>query len=238
MSILHVAFYPSDWLAGTRGLSDVETGVYITLIARMYEMAGPLERDDNRLYRLCGSKSKASFVKALNYLISDGKIIETEGGLFNDRVQKEIEKVTEKSVSAKQAADARWKKKTNKNNGPKNANASNPHMQKPCQLEPELEKKEEPKGSSKKKPRGDRLPEDWVLPKALGDWAVDQGLPPQDVRKEAAKFIDYWHSVPGQKGVKLDWPATWRNWIRKRLDDLAPKRPQLAGADFWTGGQG
>ena len=60
MSILHVPFYPSDWLAGTRGLSDSETGVYITLIARMYEMAGPIERDDDRLSRLCGSKSKAS----------------------------------------------------------------------------------------------------------------------------------------------------------------------------------
>ncbi len=63
MSIIHVAFYPSDWLAGTRGLSDAETGVYITLIARMYEMAGPIERDDNRLARLCGSRTKNSFIK-------------------------------------------------------------------------------------------------------------------------------------------------------------------------------
>jgi len=31
---------------------------------------------------------------------------------------------------------------------------------------------------------------------------------------ELAKFRDYWRAVPGQKGTKLDWDATWRNWLR------------------------
>jgi 5-methylcytosine-specific restriction endonuclease McrA len=86
MSIVHVAFYPSDWLAGTRGLSAEETGVYITLIARIYEMAGPIPRDDNRLSRLCGCASKAKFSKALEYLMSEGKIIERDGYLTSDLV--------------------------------------------------------------------------------------------------------------------------------------------------------
>jgi uncharacterized protein YdaU (DUF1376 family) len=139
MSILHIAFYPSDWLAGTRGMSDAETGVYITLIAKMYEMAGPIERDDNRLSRLCGCKSKASFLKSLDYLLSEGKIIQTENGLFNERVEKEIKNTTEKSDKAKAAAQARWDKKPNKNNGGNNANASPEHMPQRCQLEPEPE---------------------------------------------------------------------------------------------------
>jgi len=29
------------------------------------------------------------------------------------------------------------------------------------------------------------------------------------------RFADYWIGVAGQKGVKLDWFATWRNWTRK-----------------------
>ena len=139
MSILHVAFYPSDWLAGTRGLSDSETGVYITLISRMYEMAGPIVRDDERLARLCGCKSKAGFVKALKYLIEEGKILEAEGHLFNERVEKEIKNTTEKSTKAKAAAESRWKKKYNKNNEGNYANASLEHMPEACQLEPELE---------------------------------------------------------------------------------------------------
>jgi len=30
----------------------------------------------------------------------------------------------------------------------------------------------------------------------------------------ADQFKDYWIAQPGQKGVKLDWEATWRNWVR------------------------
>ena len=38
--------------------------------------------------------------------------------------------------------------------------------------------------------------------------------------KTFEKFKDYWIAQPGQKGVKLDWDATWRNWVRSTT---APK---------------
>ena len=148
MSIIHIAFYPSDWLAGTRGLSAEESGVYITLVCRMYEMAGPIERDDDRLHRLCGTKSKAAFVRTLDYLISEGKIIEVDGGLFNERCAKEIENVTEKSSKAKAAAQSRWNKKPNKNKTGDNADASPKHMLEGCQSESESDIEEETKVSS------------------------------------------------------------------------------------------
>lgn len=136
MSITHIPFYPSDWLAGTRGMTAEETGVYITLIARMYEMAGPIERDDERLYRICGCKSKRSFQKVASYLIAEGKVEEVEGQLFNERVQKEIKKVVEKSSKAKDAAEARWKKKSNKNNNRDAADAMQTDMLDECYPKP------------------------------------------------------------------------------------------------------
>jgi uncharacterized protein YdaU (DUF1376 family) len=55
----------------------------------------------------------------------------------------------------------------------------------------------------------DSIPEEWVLfcRKERSD------LNPNLVFDG---FRDYWVSVPGQKGVKLDWFATWRNWIRNQ----------------------
>ena len=61
--------------------------------------------------------------------------------------------------------------------------------------------------------RGSRLAQDWVLSKSMGDWAT-QERPDLDVRQVAEQFKDYWVAQAGQKGVKLDWDATWRNWIR------------------------
>ncbi len=139
MSITHIPFYPSDWLAGTLGMKADEVGVYITLIARMYEMAEPIERNDDRLYRICGCNSKRHFVKILNYLISEGKVSEGEGGIFNERVAKEINKVVEKSSKARAAAQERWDVKCNKINGDNNAGALRKQDKRICQPEPEPE---------------------------------------------------------------------------------------------------
>lgn len=64
---------------------------------------------------------------------------------------------------------------------------------------------------------GTRLPEDWQLPKPWGEWAaIEQPTWTADhIRKIAAGFRDHWVSKPGPDARKLDWEATWRNWVRR-----------------------
>lgn len=109
-----IRFFPSDWLAGTRGMSAAETGIYITLIATMYERGEPVPEDHSRLARLCGA-SNSVFKKALETLIEEGKIERVEGGIWNNRVGKENAFRAEKSELGARAASARWDKKPNKN---------------------------------------------------------------------------------------------------------------------------
>ncbi|MDR0250681.1 MAG: hypothetical protein LBI35_05155 [Burkholderiales bacterium] len=76
-----------------------------------------------------------------------------------------------------------------------------------------------PPASRSANAHGNRLPDDWVLPKAYGDWAVsEKGLTAERVRQIADKFRDYWRSVPGAKGRKACWLSTWRNWVREDID--------------------
>ena len=84
-----------------------------------------------------------------------------------------------------------------------------------------------PSAQPKKSNRGTRLPDDWKLPVEWGEWAMEEvpGLTRADVKKEAAKFRDHWHSKPGKDGVKLDWEATWRNWMRSDLIKPSGKAP-------------
>lgn len=102
-------FYPSDWLAGTRGLTAAETGIYITLIAMMYEREAPISMPIDRLARLCGS-TVTNLKKAISTLIDEEKIIETDAGFWNTRVECECEKRSAKRESAKTSANKRWKK--------------------------------------------------------------------------------------------------------------------------------
>jgi len=68
---------------------------------------------------------------------------------------------------------------------------------------------------TKKPPSGSRLPDDWTLPTDWLEWAVSvQGWTAPAANDQAARFADYWHGIPGAKGRKANWQATWRNWIR------------------------
>lgn len=102
-------------------------------------------------------------------------------------------------------------------------------VQEPAHRRDQLKEQEEnskdvprPK-TAKKEPQGSRftleeLPDNWhsecrrIQPKA-------------DPHKVFEEFRDYWISVPGAKGRKSDWTATWRNWCRK----LNPKDLERVG---------
>lgn len=87
-----------------------------------------------------------------------------------------------------------------------------------------------PDRGTKPNPRGERLPDDWRPPDDAIAWAR-QNHPTTDLKSETEKFRDYWRAQPGAKGRKLDWPATWRNWIRS----AAERRPQPRASPGQTG---
>lgn len=75
------------------------------------------------------------------------------------------------------------------------------------------------KAPSGAKTRGTRLPADWEPGEGLRQWFREQPFSALvDPRAETETFKDYWTAQPGQKGVKVDWDATWRNWIRKTAE--------------------
>lgn len=79
--------------------------------------------------------------------------------------------------------------------------------------------------------RGTRLTAAWKLPKAWGDWALDEFAQwsADKVRLEGEKFRDHWVAKTGKDATKTDWLATWRNWCRSPIahrDD--PKLPAAA----------
>jgi len=77
--------------------------------------------------------------------------------------------------------------------------------------------------------RGARLPSDWVADDELLAWAM-QKRPDVDPDLETEKFVNYWVAMPGAKGRKLDWSATWRNWIlgARSTPRYAPTLPEAA----------
>ena len=70
--------------------------------------------------------------------------------------------------------------------------------------------------------RGTRIAKDWKLTQehinaALSIRAIDM----EDIKKQADMFYDYWISASGEKGVRSNWMAVWRNWIRRARTSAA-----------------
>lgn len=89
-----------------------------------------------------------------------------------------------------------------------------------------------------KKGRGHRLPDGWTPSRSDANLRVESGHGSEWLTDQLGRFRDHWAAQPGAKGVKADWDATWRNWI-KRAADYAPKgtRPRTFGQmtdDDWA----
>lgn len=65
------------------------------------------------------------------------------------------------------------------------------------------------------------LPEEWRA-------FCQADRPDLDPGSTFAQFHDFWIAKPGKDGRKVDWYATWRNWVRnqKRLNGTGPPANQ------------
>jgi len=76
--------------------------------------------------------------------------------------------------------------------------------------------------------RGMRLPDDFAITEPMRTWAKTNA-PWADLDRDTDSFRDYWTAITGAKGVKKDWVATWRNWMRNASDRVPSwKRQQPA----------
>lgn len=69
--------------------------------------------------------------------------------------------------------------------------------------------------------RGTRIPDDFTVTDEMKIW-FSANCPGIDGRRETEKFRNYWRAKSGKDATKLDWEATWRNWMLKAADDRRP----------------
>lgn len=85
----------------------------------------------------------------------------------------------------------------------------------------------------KPRDRGTRLPDGFEPDEELIQWAHDNA--PSCARSDHEAFVDHWQSVPGQRGRKVDWRKTWRNWMRKEHERRAGRAHTTNGHQRSTG---
>lgn len=171
---------------------------------------------------------------AVERLISVGLWKRTDDGIFfhdwaeYQPTREEVEAKREatqqaRSEAGKRGAEKRWNGKPIANEWQSNGKADGKTMANDSPL-PEPEPEPLSKEPLRPATRGSRIPQPFLLNPQMIEWARTN-TPNVNVNAVTAEFVDYWIGVPGGRGVKLDWEATWRNWLRRKNGDRGTVRP-------------
>ena len=92
--------------------------------------------------------------------------------------------------------------------------------------------KERKEGKEHKSKKGSRLSDDWTLPGEYRVHAIEKGIHENNVSDLAEAFKDHWLAKAGKDGVKLDWFATWRTWVRNDIKWNGPPGKKSDGPHY------
>lgn len=199
-----------DFIKATARLSDAQAMAYLRLLWMYYDTEKPLKPDTKILAFQIGATVEETELLLESYFWL------AENGWHHTRCDQEIAEyrafLEKKSNAGRASAERR--KNSSATGGEQVLHGRSTTEQLTTNQQPLTNK---PKRESQ---RGTRLPHDTKLTVEWIDFCRQQRpeLDPQDV---FAGFLDYWVAQPGQKGVKTDWTATWRNWVRRQQ---APKK--------------
>jgi len=93
----------------------------------------------------------------------------------------------------------------------------------PTRPDPTLNKREGEK-------RGSRIPDGFAVTPTMTQWAKTN-TPTVDIAKATEKFINYWTAKAGAQASKLDWLATWRNWMLNEAERNSTGKARLTPAE-------
>lgn len=211
-------FFPGDYLGDTKRLTQAQHGAYLLLLIDYYATGRPLPDDDAVLARVSLSESVSDW-KANRLAIAG--FFQIGGGLWRHlRCDREIEERTRehagKSGGGKKGNEIRWGG-IGKRSQSESVSDRIPEVR---SQKSEVRGQKPEKSKATASPGAARLPPSWTLPGKWLDWTQTEkpGWTADQIRSVAEKFHDHWIAKPGKDGTKVDWEATWRNWVRREND--------------------
>jgi uncharacterized protein YdaU (DUF1376 family) len=195
-------FNIADYRKDTGHLSTIEHGIYRQLIDWYYLDEQPIPEETQVVIRRL--RLGSDDVKFLLNVLSDFFVL-GKTGWVHKRIEVEIKDYQEQAEKNKNNGKlgGRPKKTQVVISGLPDESQNNPNH-KPLTIN------HKPIDKNK---RGSRLAHDFLLTKEWENFCNDT-RPELHPTKTFDQFKDYWIAQAGQKGVKLDWFATWRNWVR------------------------
>jgi uncharacterized protein YdaU (DUF1376 family) len=195
-------FNIADWHLATSHLSLEEEAIYFRLINYYYDTEQAIPEETQSVIRRL---RLGSYSEIVGIILKEFFTLESDGW-HHKRCDDEISQYHDKA-------------EVNQINGKKGGRPKKTQTVSKDNPDITLTKNQEPLTKNHsidvaKAPKAKRLSLE-ELPKEWEDFCKKErpDLKPLNVWNQ---FRDYWIAQGGQKGTKLDWFATWRNWVRSQ----------------------
>lgn len=214
-------FYPGDWLRNDVAGCPLEAqGLWLRMMIVMHdaETYGELSINgqpmpDEFIAKKCGI-SRRIYRKNLEILESFRIVSRKENGvIYSGRMVRDERKRQQNAERQRNHYDRHKGDEKGEPNAEPHAPSSSSSSSSGKSKEEGKEKRWETVAeAAPKRKKGTRLPDQFFLTPEMREYAAAKN-PGVDVAIETEKFCNYFRAAPGQKGVKMDWILTWKNWI-------------------------
>lgn len=232
----HYPHYIKAFKAATAHLTRVERSLYREAIDLYYDLERPWPADDfsGWAHKL---QARTEDEKAALESVQREFFPVIDGAFRNERCDKEILKyqtvIAAASAAGRASAEARANKKATTVKRPLPTRSTNQNQNQ--NHTPPIGGGAAPSAATTT--RGTRLPADWEPDDGCAAFLREK-RPDLDLATTADLFRDFWHSKPGKDGCKLDWTATWRNWVRSQRALPGGPAGRAASGNWWESRQG
>ena len=194
----YYSFHIGDYRAATAHLTNEEDLAYRRLIDMYYDTELPIPTDLVWVAR----RLRVS-IDAVRSVLEDMFYL-TDAGWDNERCSLELKAYKRMIEGGRHGAAKRWAKG---GDTPPILTPNEPQCQ-------PITNNHKPRTKNQSSSRATRLPTDWWPSEILEKWAKSE-RPELDFKSLTEGFIDFWLSK-ATNATKLDWDATFRNWVRNQ----------------------
>jgi uncharacterized protein YdaU (DUF1376 family) len=195
-------FNIADWHLATSHLSLEEEAIYFRLINYYYDTEQAIPEETHSVIRRL---RLGSYSEIVGIILKEFFTLESDGWHHkrcDDEISQYHDKAEVNQINGKKGGRPKKTQTVSKDN----PDITLTKNHKPLTINHSIDVAKAPKA---KRLSLEELPKEWE------DFCKKErpDLKPLNIWNQ---FRDYWIAQGGQKGTKLDWFATWRNWVRSQ----------------------
>ena len=204
--MFYYSFHVGDYIHDTAHLSNDEDLAFRRLLDLYYTQEQPIPNKTQEVSRRIRMAKFADVVKTVleEFFVFD----KTNNCWRHKRCDETIAAYQAKAERNRAVGKLGGRPKSNPNANPKETQMVSKHN-------PNQEPRTNNQEPIVKATKGSRLSTDFELPETWTEFCQTE-RPDLTPQKVFDSFKDYWVAKAGNQGVKLDWQATWRNWVRNQ----------------------